>query len=70
MEHIIYIVIGIILAIGGVYAFKRTQSYLKLNTTQGKTTDNQFWGFALWAGYISGGIMILAGIILVCVGIF
>lgn len=71
-QHIIYLIIGILLIIGGVFAFRQTHRYLKLNTTSNSNAanDNQFWGFALWAGYIGGGILTVVGVICLLVSIF
>ena len=54
MYHLIYLVIGILLIIGGVFTFRHTQGYLKLNTTSKTVQDNQWRGFALWFGIRAG----------------
>lgn len=70
MTHIISIIIGILLIIGGYFTFRHTRAYLKENTAKGKTSHNQWWGFALWGGYIGAGALILVGIIVICVSFF
>lgn len=70
MYHLIYLVIGILLIIGGVFTFRHTQGYLKLNTTSKTVQDNQWRGFALWFGYIGAGILTLIGVILTLVSLF
>lgn len=70
MNHIVYLVMGILLIIGGLFAFRYTQGYLKLNTTSKAAQTNQWWGFGLWFGYIASGILNVVGLILVFVSFF
>lgn len=70
MNHIVYLVMGILLIIGGLFAFRHTQGYLKLNTTSKAAQTNQWWGFDLWFGYIASGILSVVGLILVFVSFF
>ncbi|CCI84873.1 hypothetical protein FC52_GL000945 [Lactobacillus pasteurii DSM 23907 = CRBIP 24.76] len=68
--NIAYLVIGVLLLLGGLYAFRHTQNYLKLNTGSKTTTSNQWWGFGLWFGYIAAGIFTIVGVILIIVSFF
>lgn len=70
MYHLIYLVIGILLIIGGVFTFRHTQGYLKLNTTSKAVQNNQWRGFTLWFGYIGAGILTLIGVIMILVSLF
>lgn len=70
MYHVMYLVIGILLIIGGVFTFRHTQGYLKLNTTSKAVQDNQWRGFVLWFGYIGASILTLVGVILILISLF
>ena len=70
MYHVMYLVIGILLIIGGIFTFRHAQSYLKLTTTSKTVQENQWRGFALWFGYIGAGIFTLVGVILILVSFF
>ena len=49
--NIAYLVIGVLLLLGGLYAFRHTQNYLKLNTGSKTTTSNH--GGALACGLVT-----------------
>ncbi|CCK83035.1 Conserved protein [Lactobacillus equicursoris 66c] len=69
MEYVILLVVGLLLIVGGVFAFKQTQKYLTLKTSSNDYSNNQWWGFALWGGYIGAGILSLVGAILIIVSV-
>lgn len=70
MSHLIYLAIGILLIIGGVFTFRHAQGYLKLNATSKAVQENQWRGFALWFGYIEAGFLTLIGVIMILVSLF
>ncbi|MBP2058742.1 hypothetical protein J2Z60_001931 [Lactobacillus colini] len=70
MQHIIYLVIGVLLLVAGFITIKHAQSYVKVTAETNKGNSNQFLGFAVIAGYVIGGIMFLAGIICVIMMFF
>lgn len=67
MEYVILLVVGLLLIVGGAFAFKQTKKYLELKTNSGNYSNDQWWGFALWGGYIGAGILSLVGAILIIV---
>lgn len=70
MEYVILLVVGLLLIVGGAFAFKQTKKYLELKTNSSSNYSNdQWWGFALWGGYIGAGILSLVGAILIIVSV-
>lgn len=67
MEYVILLVVGLLLIVGGAFAFKQTKKYLELKTNSSNYSNDQWWGFALWGGYIGAGILSLVGAILIIV---
>lgn len=67
MGHLIYAIFAVLCLVGGVFSFRHSTNY---SNASAKTNTNQFRGFALSAGYIIGGLLVVLGVIFLIAAIF